>query len=534
MNHPRALHACAAWGAALALLSAASACRGSAPTPPNVLLVSMDTVRYDRTSFGGHRDTTPNLAALAAAGTTWTRAFSVGNESLFSHAALFTGRYPSEVALPDYQTYALPPDETTLASVLKAYGYDTAAFTGGGHVVAAFGFDVGFDTFQAAPGETTFGSFYDSVPDALAYMRNPRDRPWFVFVHGYDAHAPYAQRGPFAHRWSPEAPPTREQLLSDPLALEQLRGNLYFPDRTPTDFVHAAGRTMLSTDFYTLPAQPAPGERFEKLSEVDMRHLRDHYDIGLSYADHWLGVLLSEVDLNTTLVVVVADHGEDLLDHGYVNHRAGLWDSTLHVPLVVAGPGIERGSREDGLVDLRSVAPTVLRAVGATVPADAIAPPLQTRPAADAVFAEGVMDMISGRDDRGRLTLSAAGLRTGARGVRARALTGGDFSYHIEPMGNDQIADRGVQQNARDLQARMDHWRAGVRVAGPGRADPGRAALLERLQGEGYFTPSPAPPKPAPAPQANPAPAPQPSAGQPPLRAPGPTGPPGPVPPPPR
>lgn len=524
---PRPARRCAL---ALAVGAGLSACAGAPPAarPPNLLLVSMDTVRYDRTSLGGERDTTPNLAALAAEGTAWSRAFSVGNESLFSHAALFSGRYPSEIAPPDYQRFAVPRSEATLAAALKAYGYDTAAFTGGGHVVAAFGFDVGFDQFHEAPGETSFGSFYDSVPDALAYMRGHQERPWFLFVHGYDAHAPYAQRGPFAHQWSPEAAPTREALISDPLALEKLRGNRYFPDRSPDDFVHAAGRTMLSTDFYALPATPEPGERAETLSPAELQHIRDHYDNGLSYADHWLGVLLSEVDLERTLVVVVSDHGEDLLDHGFINHRAGLWDSTLHVPLVAAGPGIERGAREDGLVDLRSVAPTLLRAAGAAVPAGAVAPALQTRPAAEAVFAEGVMDMISVRDARGRLSLSSAGLLQGAPGVQDRPLSGGGFAYYLEPTAADQLADRGVQQNAGDLRGRLAGWRAGLRLAGPGGDDPGRAALLERLKGEGYFTPA-APPPPGHAPAQPPLPP-----GQRPPGAAGPLGPPGPAAPPPR
>src|SRR5262245_14018920 len=143
------------------------ACTSGTPTPPNVLLVSMDTVRYADTSLGGARDTTPNLARLAAIGTSYDNAFAVGNESLYSHAALFTGRYPSEVAFADHKTYALPPNTPTLARILKRYGYATAAFTGGGHIIAAFGFDQGFDQFTAAPGETRFGSFFDSVPLAI-------------------------------------------------------------------------------------------------------------------------------------------------------------------------------------------------------------------------------------------------------------------------------------------------------------------------------------------------------------------------------
>ncbi|MFM2247675.1 MAG: hypothetical protein RL071_3749 [Pseudomonadota bacterium] len=480
--------------AALAGLAAACGHGGPAGPTPNILLVSIDTVRMDHTTLGGLRDTTPNLAALAAAGTSYSRAFSVANESLFSHAALFTGRYPSEVAPPDYTRFRVPKGAGTVGAILKLYGYDTAAFTGGGHVIAAFGFDEGFDSFAAAPGELSFGSFYDSVPEALAYMREHTERPWFVFVHGYDAHTPYAQVGPFAHRWSPGTPPIREGLIADPLALEQLRGSTYFPDRSPTDFVHAAGRTMLSTDFYTLPATPQPGERSEELRRDEVAHILDHYDNGVSYADHWLGVLLSEIDLDQTLVVVVSDHGEDLLDHGYVNHRAGLWDSTLRVPLVVAGPGVPQGLVEDGLVDLRSVAPTLLTAAGAALPEGMRAPPLQARPVAEAVFAEGVMDMISVRTALTRLTLSKARLVDGTPDLATRGLTDGDFSLFNEPGPADQLNDPQQVQNARDLRGLLVQWRAGLTPAGAQAVAPDRAALLERLQGEGYFTPAPTPP----------------------------------------
>ena len=182
------------------------ACGGGGRSPPNLLLVSLDTVRWDRTSLAGSRDTTPNLAALAAAGTTWPNAWSVGNESIYSHAALLTGRYPSEVALPDYGSFSVPADLPTLATVLSAYGYSTGAFTGGGHVIADYGFDSGFQVFQTATGDSRAGSLFDAVPAALAWIRGEEDTPWFAFVHGYDAHSPYVQRGPSAT--SGAAPPT--------------------------------------------------------------------------------------------------------------------------------------------------------------------------------------------------------------------------------------------------------------------------------------------------------------------------------------
>lgn len=470
--------------AALVLLTACA----PAPKAPNVLLVSMDTVRFDRTSFGGGRDTTPELAALAAEGEVWPDAWTVGNESIYSHAALFTGRYPSEVALPDYGSFAVPASVPTLAEALRAYGYRTAAFTGGGHVIAAFGFDHGFDSFQTATGDTRAGSFFDTVPLARDWIAHHGDAPWFVFVHGYDAHSPYVQPGPFHHLYGAEGATERiEKLAASPKALEQLRGHRWYPDRVPADFLHAAGPRVLGLSIYTEPADPRPGERVVELTDAEVQHLRDHYDTGLSYADLWLGTLLADVDLSTTLVIVVSDHGEDLLDHGFANHRAGLWDSTLHVPLVVAGPGFAKGRVHEERVDLRSVVPTVLRAIGGEAPAGAVAAPLQDGPDEPVVFAEGVMDQVSARSDAGRLVVRDVGLAAGA--PRLATLTAGDatVSWYAEPDPEPRPAPDGALLDA------MRTWRAGLHPASEtGAAVP--PAVRKALSEQGYWTPGdPAP-----------------------------------------
>ena len=478
----------------LSWLALAVACAEPAPPPPGILLVSMDTTRFDRTSLGGERDTTPNLAQLSRLGTRFDRAHAVANESVTSHAALFTGRYPSELAVADYATFAIPEGTPTLASALSAHGYATAAFTGGGHVVADFGMHAGYAHFEAVSGPHTFGSFFDTVPNALSWISD-QDGPWFAFVHGYDAHTPYLQRGPFEHPWGDEgATPRIEQIITDDLALEQLRGNLWFPQRTPTDFTHAVGRKVLATDFYRLPAAPHPGERVELLNEGELQHLRDHYDSGLKYADVWLGELLSSIDLDHTLVIVISDHGEDLLDHGYVNHRAGLWDSTLHVPLVIAGPGVPANRTQTAQVDLRSIVPTILAHAGVPALSGARAPdllgPLEDGP----VFAEGTMDELSVRmpDDR-RLVLHDAGLSQGARDVAQHSLAAGSASGFLEPSAEAQDV------RAPELLEQIAAWRASL-VPATRSGAPVSPQLRAELQSRGYWVPEPAPGSASPSP----------------------------------
>jgi len=446
----------------------------------------MDTTRFDATSLGSDRDITPNLARLARQGRTYTRAYAVANESVTSHAALFTGRYASELAIAEYGTFALPDGTPTVAGALSAQGWATAAFTGGGHVVADFGLHQGFDTFQSVSGPHTFGSFYDTVPDALKWIE-AQDQPWFSFVHGYDAHTPYVQRGPFEHPWgTTEATDRIEAIVADDLALEQLRDNLWFRDRHPSDFTHAVGRTVLGTDFYRLPAEPGPDEWVELLSPEELVHIRDHYEAGVHYADVWLGLLLASIDLTETLVIVVSDHGEDLLDHGYINHRAGLWDSTLRVPLVVAGPGIAPGTTVDAPVDLRSVVPTILQHAGMAMLAGATAPPLSDDLPASPVFAEGTMDELSvWAPDLGRLTLHEAGLGTGARSVPP-APPADQLSY-FPPDTTEPGSTRSTE--AQQLLHHLQQWRAGLRPATL-TGVPVSTELREALQARGYWVPS--------------------------------------------
>ncbi|MSP55885.1 MAG: hypothetical protein EXR69_09825, partial [Myxococcales bacterium] len=440
-------------------------------------------------------DATPNLAALARNGTSFAQAYAVGNESLYSHASILTGRYPSEVAVPDYASFSLPDGVPTLAGVLSAYGYATAAFTGGGHVIADFGFDNGFSSFNSAKGATRFGSLFDSVPLAVAWIRSQESRegtagsPWFAFVHGYDAHSPYVQRGPFLHPWGAQGgTPRMESLLADPLAIEQIRGRYWFRGRSPDDFVHAAGRHILGTDFYSLPAEPRDGETVETLTPDELGHVRDHYDAGLLYGDLWLGVLLAHVSLSNTLVIVLADHGEDVLDHGFMNHRAGLWDTTTHVPLVVAGPGVGRGQVQATPVDLRRVFPTVLAAVGAVLPAGVAAAPLDAGPPVATVFAEGVMDSVSARSAAGRLTIRAARLAVGAPDLAAVALTDPRVTFSLGDSDVDQPVTPETREAAEVLRGAIVGWRSSLTLAtAPGTPVPD--SLRDALRSRGYWTP---------------------------------------------
>ncbi len=476
--------------------------------PPNVLLVSIDTVRADRLSvYGAVNDTTPNLERLAEAGVVFEHAFSQSNESAYSHATLFTGAYPSEVAAPVYETYALPESATLAPEVLKLYGYQTAAFVAGGHISEGFGFNQGYDHFQSKFG---FASFWDTAPDALDWMRAAGDEnPWFVFLHSYDAHRPYTKPGPWNHLYSDGAgSPLSEKLVANANLSELVAEGQFLPSLEPTYFAHPSGDYILSPSTYTEGKARVDDTSAITVTDADKEHVRDHYDASIAYADLALGAFLAKAEdadlLDNTVIIVLSDHGEDLLDHGYMNHRTALTDSCTRVPTIIAGPGFPEGLRVEGLVDALDITPTILALAGATPPASLRGRDLRAVvagdvPALNAVFSEGVMDMISVRTATHRLVYHHASLahRAYARILASAQLTPDHFTLY------DLVADPGERTDvlaknltkARELRGLLLEWRRsialGAHVLPQDQVDP---AVADQLRKHGYW--DAAPPKP--------------------------------------
>ena len=388
--------------------------------PPNIILVSLDTVRADHMStYGYARPTTPFIDELAKKGTIFENAFSVGNESAYSHASMLTSRYPSEVAAPIYRDYVVPESETLLGEILQAYDYETAGFIAGGHVSDHFGFDQGFDTFNA---ETGFGSFWHTTTKALGWLdERTGEKPWFVMFHGYDAHRPYVSPAPFTHLFSEQiGTPLAEFLAKRGGESEKVYQRRYYPSADNAWIAHKSGVLMLEPESYDRLKYSGS---FTKDSHVvtpqDVEHLQAHYDSMIAYADLQIGLFFADIAatglLENTVVIITGDHGEDLLDHDFVNHRTALTDSCVHVPMIAIGPGFPPGTRNASLVDLLDVVPTVLHAVGAEPRADGHGKPLQTllEPDAtsrDAVFFEGVLSMVGIRTATHKLAIHHADL----------------------------------------------------------------------------------------------------------------------------
>ena len=179
--------------------------------PSNVVVITIDTLRADHLGcYGDRAIETPNLDALARSAARFTHAFTPVPITLPAHTALFTGSFPMATGVHDFSGNKVPASAVTLAKVLHDHGYSTAAFLGAAVLDSRFGLNQGFDTYFdhfdfARLDETSLDMVKrtgDQVVDnALEWLKaNPR-RPFFLWVHLYDAHYPYTPPEPYATRY---------------------------------------------------------------------------------------------------------------------------------------------------------------------------------------------------------------------------------------------------------------------------------------------------------------------------------------------
>ena len=471
--------------------------------PPNVVFVSIDGLRYDRTGLGGHDlPTTPTLDHLATLGVSFDRAFSTANESVFSHASMLTSRYTSEVAHPEYLAYVVPEDATLLPEVLEALGYETGAFVGGGHVRETFGFDQGFDHWMES--EVLFGSFYETGAEAMTWLdERTTDAPFFVFLHGYDPHRPYLHTGLFTHPFGKASTTAFERLIRVRNFTDMVFEGVVYPAFELAWVEHVNGDVLLSARDYE-----RIGEEAASLSEVvlpltddDLEHVDRHYDSSVLCADTYVGLFLEGLHerglWDDTLVVITSDHGEDMQDHGFYNHRAVLMDSTTRVPLLITGGAVPEalwGTRVPWVVDSVDLVPTILDVVGTVPPAGSRGRALlelveSGGPDDDrASFQEGVLGHSAIRVEDWRLIFHGGDLTAPdyLERMATSDLADAFALYHLPTDPTEQtdvLADH--LDTAESLRARLVRWRAGIQV-GTARQelDP---ALKQQLQERGYW-----------------------------------------------
>lgn len=325
----------------LVALLALAGCGGGDRRPHGIVLVVVDTLRADHLPVYGHaRDTAPALTRIAADGAVFEQAISHTSWTLPAFLGLLSGSYPDR---PSHQRRL----GRSLVESLRANGRATAAFTEGGYVSANFGLDLGFDRFVAgeagvrlfsARGEaapSTSAGVAQTFDEGFAWLREHADAPFFLMLHTYEVHMPYRHR-----RWAAELD---------------------------------AGSMPEQYDFRAL-ADVRDGARAVGETEID--YVRALYDGGIRAVDEQLGrldALLAELGLaERTLLIVTSDHGEELGEREPRHlgvHGARLYDTLLHVPLVLRWPGrVPAGVRVASQVRLVDVLPTALDYAGVAAP----------------------------------------------------------------------------------------------------------------------------------------------------------------------
>jgi arylsulfatase A-like enzyme len=283
-----------------------------APSPPNLILISLDTLRASSLGmYGYERPVSPGLDRIfSTEGVIVERHIANAADTLFGHTAIFTAERPDTALIPDAEHQRVIADWLpSMTDILRANGYRTAAFTENAYVGASYGFSRGFERYveiteiddpEEAGGhiETTFGA-------ASRWIDDHRDDPFFVFIHTYEVHTPYNPPAPYRERFAAT------------------------PQSTPT-----------ASD-------------------------RDLYDAEIAYTDEQTTRLLEHLKqigvLDRSLLVVTSDHGEEFGEHGARYHGCQLHDEVIRVPLLMRAPGIlPAGVRRSGQTSQVDLMPTLL------------------------------------------------------------------------------------------------------------------------------------------------------------------------------
>ena len=332
----------------------------------NLLLFVIDTLRADRMSlYGNPRRTTPNLDAFARGAIVFDNAYAPSPHTVPSHSSLFTSTHPATHGVwnevyfgPERQVHPkLSPNFVTLAEVLKSQGYQTAAIADGGWIHRSRGLAQGFQRF-----DSKLLGVENRLQTAISWLDDrDRGRPYFLFVHTYEVHAPYMPPRGYENRFSSGYQgPVREALeaarewvktakMKDPLGELEMR--FFAPLR-------------------------------KDMRDEDVEFLLALYDSELSLVDEAFArlweYLKSEDLLDNTLIIITSDHGEEFGEHDMYGHHQ-VYHEVLRVPLIMRSPEGPFGVRYSGFVDLVDIMPTALSELRVGIPDTAVGRSLDLR-----------------------------------------------------------------------------------------------------------------------------------------------------------
>ncbi|NHN48720.1 sulfatase [Halostella sp. JP-L12] len=307
---------------------------------PNVLWITLDSVRADHTTVGGYdRDTTPNLQRIADSegGEYFSNCFAAGNATALSAASILTGTYPSHHGLK-ISNEAIPEVLETVPERFRDAGYATAGLSRNSYVSSGTGLNRGFDRFEWLAASTLLdvldpmtiakyllnirrhsaGVTTDTAKHATPYLLNEvtknwladfeGEEPFFFYLHYNEPHRPYYPPLPYLSRYTDDLAISAKEAAN--IAMR----------------VHYRMDEIVANDY--------------DLTEMEQRAIEAMYDAEIAYTDEMVGQLFDHVqslDLDNTVVVITSDHGELFGERGLLAHRIAINDAVTHVPLVVHG-----------------------------------------------------------------------------------------------------------------------------------------------------------------------------------------------------
>jgi arylsulfatase A-like enzyme len=328
---------------------------------PNILLIVMDTMRSDHlSSYGYEVATSPHIDSLAAEGALFTKVIATAPWTVPTHSSMFTGLYPSSHGAHWEHMY-LDGSLKTVAELLHEEGYQTVGFSNNPVVSHATNLSQGFEDFYEMWRNTSrFPTLYSEVKDWLVCLagrddvgagrtnemikgwierKHRKDRPFFMFVNYLEVHLTY---NPPIHY--------RKKFLPD------------------SDVVEKMKKVSIRTLYRILLEQGLGGFH---LSPEEIRVLEKLYDAEITYLDSRIGELMHYLRscgiLDTTFLILTSDHGENIGEHGLIDHQLNLYDPLLRIPLIMRYPPLVQGGlRVGSLVQSVDVFSTLLEVGGAS------------------------------------------------------------------------------------------------------------------------------------------------------------------------
>jgi arylsulfatase len=302
------------------------------------LYVSLDTVCADRlATLGSDRVSTPNLDRVAAESALFTNAYATDIPTQPSHTAVFTGRYGIGTGIVSHfhPPAKLSEEVAWLPAVFQRLGYHTGAVD---HLFSMKEWFIrGYEDYLVPPGRSRSPA---SVINEIAFpwLADHRQQDFFLFLHYWDAHIPYVPPEPFRSEYTAAL---ANQI--DPAVIDKLRSRPSYP--------------LFKRNLY---------DHLEAIPSLDYIEALHYAEI--AYLDHELGRLFDHLEdlgiFEECMVVIFGDHGEVMTEHDSWFDHAGLYDSVVHVPLMIRAPGMASPARIDSMVELIDVMPTVLELQG--------------------------------------------------------------------------------------------------------------------------------------------------------------------------